>query len=259
MPTYPIGITRSFGTWQSNANSIERSTDNAAYDAAHGDNCLILAGPARKEVASTVGNGRTMRALGHSQQFAFSSSAPVQAAQGIGSARSFFLRGKSQSQWQCTRLLLNGLNLLAAMYHSAREAGIALDQFDDPAAPQNNPQSQFVINLDSELFSIPMGWGLTMRSKSHTLIGGCYLELCMVQSWGTQITAGSPMIAESVSGLCDRILHYQVSDAMNAPRVGRALMDAVLGMGQTPLSPANYTTFSGIPSTGLGSSVVPGL
>jgi len=248
MPTYPIGITRSFGTWQSNANSIERSTDNAAYDAAHGDNCLILAGPARKEVASTVGNGRTMRALGHSQQFAFSSSAPVQAAQGIGSARSFFLRGKSQSQWQCTRLLLNG-----------REAGIALDQFDDPAAPQNNPQSQFVINLDSELFSIPMGWGLTMRSKSHTLIGGCYLELCMVQSWGTQITAGSPMIAESVSGLCDRILPYQVSDAMNAPRVGRALMDAVLGMGQTPLSPANYTTFSGIPSTGLGSSVVPGL
>lgn len=259
MPTYPIGITRSFGTWHSNDHSVERSTDNVAYDAAHGDNCLILAGPARKGVASTVGSGRTMRALGHSQQFQFSSSAPVQAAQGIGSARSFFLRGKSQSQWSCTRLLLNGLNLLAAMYHSAREAGIPLDQFDDPAAPANSPQSQFVINLDSELFYIPTGWGITMRSKSHTLIGGCYLELSMVSNWGTQITAGSPMIAESVSGLCDRILPYQVSDAMNAPRVGRALMDAVLGMGQTPLSPANYTTFSSIPATGLGDATVPGL
>lgn len=259
MPTYPIGITRSFGTWQSNDHHVERAMDNSAYDAVHPDNTLILAGPARKGVAATFGGARSMRALGHFQQFAFSSTAPIQAAQGIGSARSFFLRGKSQTQWQCSRLMMNGFNLLRALYHNAVEAGINVDQFDDPAAPANSPQSQFFINLDSELYYIPIGFGITMRSKSRTLVGGCYLELCMIQNWGTQITAGSPLVAESVSGLCDRILPHQASDAMNSPRVGRQLMDAVLGMGQNTLSPAGYTTIPSIPASGLGDSSMAGV
>lgn len=259
MSTYPIGITRSFGTWNANAHHVERMLDNAPYDAAHPDDTLLLAGPARKAVARPGGSARSMRALGMFQTFSMQTQVPVQAMMAIGSGRSFFLRGKSQSSWSIQRVLLNGPNLLRALYHNAVEAGINVDKFDDPAAVENAPQSQFFINLDSELFYIPFGFGVTMRSKSHTLVGGCYLELCMINSWGTQIGAGQSMIVESVGGFCDRILPFQASDAMNAPAVGRTLMDAVLGLAPSAFPPASYTTIQQISPTGLADASVPGL
>jgi len=256
---YAIGITRSFGTWNANAHHVERMLDNAPYEAAHPDDTLLLAGPARKSVARPGSSARTMRALGMFQSFSMQTQVPVQAMMAIGSGRSFFLRGKSQSSWSVQRVLLNGLNLLRALYHNAVEAGIAVDRFDDPAAPENAPQSQFFVNLDSELFYIPFGFGVTMRSKSHTLVGGCYLELCMINSWGAQIGAGQSMVVESVSGFCDRILPFQASDAMNAPAVGKALMDAVLGIAPNSSPGASYTTIQQIGAGGLGEASVPGL
>ena len=259
MPPYAIGITRNFGTWKANDHHVERMLDNGSYDAAHPDDTLILAGPARRNMARTTGGGRTMKALGMFQSFSMQTQAPVQAFMAIGSARSFFLRGKSQSSWSVRRVLMNGYNLLRALYHNAVEAGVPLDQFDDPAAPENNPASQFVINLDSELFYIPFGFGLTMRSKSRTLVGGCYLELCMINAWGAELGAGQAMILESVSGFCDRILPYQASDAMGAPRVGRALMDAVLGLAPNRAPSPEYTSTASIPANAGNDASVPGI
>lgn len=255
---YPIGITRSFGTWSANKHHVERQMDNAPYEAAHPDDTLLLAGPARKGVARPNSSARTMFALGLFQTFSMSTQVPLQAMQAIGSGRSFFLRGKSQSQWSIQRLMMNGRNLLRALYHNAVEAGIPADRFDDPAAPDNSPNSQFYINLDSELFYIPFGFGVTMRTKAHALVGGCYLELCMMNAWGIQIGGGQSSYVESVSGLCDRILPFQASDAMNAPSVGRALMDAVLGL-VTSDTPDPYTTIPSIGVGGLGDSSQLGL
>ena len=125
MPAYPIGVTRSLGTWGFNNRHVERMNDNASYDAAHPDDTLILAGPARRSVArSDRSSARTLRALGMFQTFSMQSQAPVQPMMAIGSARSFFLRGKSQSSWSIQRVMLNGLNLLRALYHNAVEAGV---------------------------------------------------------------------------------------------------------------------------------------
>jgi hypothetical protein len=35
--TYPIGITRGLGTWNAQKYHVERTLDNAAFDAAHPD------------------------------------------------------------------------------------------------------------------------------------------------------------------------------------------------------------------------------
>lgn len=260
MATYALGITRSLQTWNFNSHHVERMLDNATYDAAHPDDTLILAGPARRKMAQIgPGAGRTLRALGMFQTFAMNSQAPIQPMMAIGSARSFFLRGKSQSSWSIQRVMINGLNLLRALYHNAVEAGVDVTQFDDPAAFEGAPQSQFFINLDSELYYIPVGLGVLMRTKSHTLVGGCYLELCLVGSWGAQIAGGQAYIVESVSGFCDRILPFQASDAMEVPRIGRNLMDAVLGLAPNSSPSAVYNVIGSQSASGLDNPGVPSL
>lgn len=257
---YPIGVTKSLGTWRFQSHHVERPLDNATYDAAHPDDTLILAGPARKGVAVPGReSARTLMAIGMLQAFSMSSQAPVAPVMGIGSGRSFFLRGKSQSTWSMARVMINGRNLLRALYHNAVEvSGLSPELFDDPAAETS--RSQFFINLDSELYYIPIGLAVMIRTKSRTLVAGAYLELCLIGSYGTQISAGQSMIAESINGSCDRILPFQASDSIGSlTSNGRASMDAVLGIGSTAFPPINTVNIASFGDTGLADGTVPGL
>ena len=256
MPTpYPIGVTKSLGTWKFQKHHVERMLDNATYDAVHPDDTLLLAGPARKGVAGAVpaaSTPLTYMALGMFQSFSMQTQAPVMPLMGIGSGRSFFLRGKSQSSWNLQRVMINGRNLLRALYHNATEvSGLDPSAFDDPASLSRN--SQFFINLDSELYYIPFGLGVLMRTKSRTFVAGCYLELCMINSYGTQIQAGQNMVAEQVAGACDRIMPFTAADAVsNVTTNGRVLMDAVLGLAGNVFPVANTATVQEFRDVGLG-------
>jgi hypothetical protein len=233
MPTgYPISITKNLRTWRFNQATVERPTDNATYQAAHPDDTLIMAGPARRSVIrSTTGSPLSLMALGMLQSISIQTQVPVQPLQAIGSGRSFFLRGKSQSSWQMARVMINGRNLLRGLYHNAVESGVQVSRFDDPASLDEAPRSQFFVNMDSELYYIPIGLGCVIRSKDFSLVASMYMELSLISSWSLQFTAGNPIIAENVQGLCDRVLPFQPSEALSLPQVGRATMDAVLGLG----------------------------
>jgi hypothetical protein len=238
--TYPLGVTKNLGTWNFQNNHVERLLDNSTYDAANPDDTLILAGPARKGVVQVDRrSSRSLMALGMFQSISFQSAAQIQPAMAIGSGRSFFLRGKSQTNWNISRVMMNGRNLLRALYHGAVEAGI--------------------INLDSELFYIPFGLAVIIRTKSHTLVAGIYIELCLIGSYSNQITAGQPMLMENINGVADRILPFQAPDAMNAPAIGRALMDSVLGLAGNIYPEPKADRLGTFADTGLDSSVVQGL
>lgn len=250
MANYPIGVTKSLGTWNFQNSHVERVLDNAAYDAAHPDNTLLLAGPARKGIVQPGRSSpRTLMALGVFQNFGVQTQAPVMPVMAIGSGRSFFLRGKSQSSWTVQRAMLNGRNLLRALYHNAVEAGVDVSKFDDPAAL--SATSQYFMNLDSELYYIPLGLALVMRTKAHAVVASCYLELCMVSSYGVSIAAGQSMVAEAVSGLCDRIVPFQPTEALAPPGVGKNLMDAVLGLAPNSFPAANYDQMGTFDDGGL--------
>lgn len=260
MATYPLGVSKNLGTWNFQNNHVERMLDNSTYDAALPEDTLILAGPARRGVVQVDRRSpRSLMALGMFQSIGFQTGAPIQPVMAIGSGRSFYLRGKSQTNWNLSRVMINGRNLLRALYHNAVEAGIEVDKFDDPAAPAGAPTSQFFINLDSELFYIPFGIAIIMRTKSHTLVGSLYMELCLIASHALNITAGQPVVAETISGLCDRILPFQAPDAMNAPTIGRALMDSVLGLAGNIFPEPKADRLSTFADTGLDTSVVNGL
>ena len=231
MANYPIGITKSLMNWDFNRHHVERPLDNSMYEAAHPDDTLLLAGPARRGVASTdPGSARGMLALGMIQALSFNSQAPIQPMMAIGSARSFFLRGKSQTTWNMSRVMINGRNLLRALYHNAVVSGINADKFDDPAAMDNAPRSQFFVNLDSELYYIPFGIGAIVRAKDHSYLAAMYLEVCVINSYGFAVAAGQSMMAENVTGLCDRVLPWSTSDAMQNSFHDRNALDAVLGL-----------------------------
>ena len=215
-----IGVTKNFDTWVFQESHVERMLDNAAYTAAHPDDTLLLAGPCRRANLKD-GGAQSLLALGMMQSFQMSQTKPTQPMMAIGSGRLFYTSGKAQTSWTMGRILMNGRNLLRALYHSARSAGIDPSRFDDPACSPSGSQ-QFYLNLDSELYLIPIGLGAVIRDKSHGYVGGGYLELCCINSYSLAIAAGQNMALESVTGLADRILPFGEGSATRRPNAGNA-------------------------------------
>lgn len=202
IPAAPTPQTGS-DSWIAQNSYVERLMDNAAFTSAHPDDTLILAGPARLASVATP-NSDNLLAIGMMQNFQASQNKPTTPVMSIGSGRSAFLSGKAQTSWGMTRLFVNGRNLLRVLYTQAKQAGVDVSQFDDPAAIDAN--SPYFINLDSELFLIPFGLAVLFRDKTRNNVGAFYMELCMINAWNVAFSAGQNFIAENVSGLADRVL-----------------------------------------------------
>lgn len=233
----PIGITKGVEKWDFQSSHVERHMDNAAYEAAHPDDTLVLAGPPRKASLNggtgITGNGEgigSLLAIGMLQSVQFTQSKPTQPMMAIGSGRSFFVSGKAQTQWNIARLFVNGRNLLRVLYHNAVAAGVDVSKMDDQAASKK--QGQYFINLDSELYYVPFGLAAFFRNKAHDIVGAFYCELAMINSYAIGMTAGQNMILENVSGMADRLLPYELSSVAlgGAPNggVSRAQLDAMI-------------------------------
>lgn len=245
--TNGIGITRGVGSWKFQQHYVEREMDNAAYSAAHPDDTLVLAGPPRKNSMSVVEGGTGgLLAIGMLQSVQFTQSKPTQPMMAIGSGRSFFVSGKAQTQWTIARLFVNGRNLLRVLYHNAVQAGMEVELFDDPAAKSSN--SNYFINLDSELYYIPFGLACFFRNKSHDLVGSFYAELAMINSYAVSANAGQNMILENVSGLADRLLPLELAGiATGDGNIPRSTVDALLGFGTEPAPLGNNVVVSSDP------------
>lgn len=244
-----IGITRGVLDWEFQSNHVERHMDNSAYQAAHPDDTLVLAGPARFGSMDQSGNGKgvsTLLAIGALQSVQFNQSKPTQPMMAIGSGRSFFVSGKAQTSWSIARLFINGRNLLRVLYHNAVAGGLDVHRFDDPAAKHKN--SNYFINLDSELYYIPFGLAAFFRNKAHDLVGSFYCELSMINSYSVGMAAGQSMILENVSGMADRLLPMELSSIATGygpgkTGVDRRTMDAVLDFASPPQPEPNSTQF----------------
>lgn len=241
-----LGVVKGFDTWKFQESYVERVMDNAAYTSAHPDDTLVMAGPARKN-AIQAGGAKSLLAIGMLQAVNFTQTKPTQPMMAIGSGRSFYVSGKAQTQWTMGRLFVNGRNLLRVLFHNAVAGGIDPSQFDDVATDATN--TQYFINLDSELFLVPMGLGSVFRDKTHNYVGGFYAELCMITSYAVGWNAGQNLILENVSGLSDRLLPFAADSPIGikphavGAGVQKTDLDKVLGF----LDGA--TTFGNTPAT----------
>lgn len=197
-----IGATTSVKDWRFQENHVERLMDNSAFTAAHPNNTLVLAGPARFPGASTP--DMDLLPIGMVQNMSVTQQRPVQPLQAVGSARTFFAASKSTVSFNISRFMVNGRNLLRALYTQAVSNGIDVSRFDEPPV-RTDPKEKFFLNLDSELFYIPIGLAVLFRSVSHQAVGAFYIELAMLNSWNVGVQAGQSIIMENVAGLADRI------------------------------------------------------
>lgn len=189
--------------WSFQENYVERLMDNSAFTAAHPNNTLICAGPARF-TAALANPGEQLLPIGMVQNMSVSQQRPVQPLAAVGSARTFFAAGKSQVSFSIARLMVNGRNLMRALYTQAVQQGVDVKSFDERPVRNDNDE-QYFLNLDSELFYIPFGLAVLFRSVSHDAVGAFYIELCMLSSMQTGLSAGQNVIMENVSGMADRI------------------------------------------------------
>lgn len=240
-----LGVTKSLLEWQFQKTHVERNMDSAAYEAAHPDDTMVLAGPARANdigvqgntvTADTLGVGTlseggtadvSLLPIGMVQAISFTQSKPTQPMMAIGSGRTFFTSGKATTQWQCGRLFVNGRNLLRVLYTNAVQLGLNVSKFDDPAAL--SVDSKFFTNLDSELYYMPFGMAVLFRNKVHDWVGAFYAELCMISSYSLGANAGQAVMMENVSGACDRLLPLSLSNVSATPGVNRSTVDRMIG------------------------------
>jgi hypothetical protein len=226
----PLAVTSSLTNWQFQKTHVERNMDSAAYEAAHPDDTLILAGPTRlgdADTAASDNNKVPLLPIGMVQQITWTQQKPTQPMMAIGSGRSFFTSGKATTSWSMARLLMNGRNLLNVLYHTAKVKGVDVSQFDDPASASTN--SQFFTNLDSELYMIPIGIGMIFRNKVHDWIGAFYAEAAVINSYSIGFTAGQSMTLEQVSGVCDRLLPMSMVSVAGQGYTPRSTIDQIIG------------------------------
>lgn len=237
-----IGITKGISNWRTQSQSVERFTDNAAYTSGHPDDTLVLAGPPRFLDADqgSPSGWASLMAIGMIQGFQFNSQKPTQPLQAIGSGRTYFVSGKSQTTWRIGRLFCNGRNLLRVLYHNAVAGEVPVQEFDDIPARQTD--DIYYANLDSELYYVPFGLAAIFKDKIQDLIGAVYLELCMIQSYGIGFNAGQAMIMEDVNGMCDRVLPFRPS-AVATKEALRQTVDTVIGFTAGSQMPFDGTGF----------------
>ena len=237
-----LGITKGVTTWDSQRHNVERHMDNAAYTSAHPDDTLVLAGPPRfDDVQQEETSGWTsLLAVGMLQTFQITSQKPTQPMMAIGSGRTFFVSGKSQTTWRIGRLFTNGRNLLRVLYHNAVAGDVPVENFDDPPVPptQGTNLTNFYINLDSELYYVPFGLAVMFKDKVHDVLGSFCAELAMINTYTLGFTAGQNMIMEDVGGMCDRLYPFVPSTIIASANVDRKTIDTVIGFvdGDTSVS-----------------------
>lgn len=228
----PLGITKGVTTWDSQSHNVERHMDNAAYTSAHPDDTLVLAGPPRFDDVQqeAVSGWASLLAIGMLQTFQVTSQKPTQPMAAIGSGRSFFVSGKSQTTWRIGRLFTNGRNLLRVLSHNCVAGDVPVEKFDDPPVPvpEGRNLTNFYINLDSELYYVPFGLGIMFKDKMHDVLGAFYAELCMINTYTLGFTAGQNMIMEDVGGMCDRLYPF-VPSMIVGEHVDRTTVDTVIG------------------------------
>lgn len=252
-----LGVVKNFDTWKFQESYVERVMDNAAYTAAHPDDTLVMAGPARKH-GIKEGGAASLLAIGMLQAVNFTQTKSTQPMMAIGSGRSFYVSGKAQTQWSMGRLFVNGRNLLRVLYHNAVAGGIDASRFDDPSTDTNPRGQKFFINLDSELFLIPFGLAAVFRDKTHGFCGGFYAELSMITSYAIGWNAGQNLVLENVSGMSDRLLPFGTdSPEGERPHAGgnaitKTSIDAVLNF-----IDGTYTNTGGVDESLTSAGVSP--
>jgi hypothetical protein len=130
----------------------------------------------------------------------------------IGSARSYFIPGRTLQGLNLGRIFFNGPSLLRCLYAVYRDANAAVNYPANTQAltipfktEQTAGYGQFLINLQSDLFNQPFGLGFFFKDQKNRWYGAFYCEMVFVIGHQLSISAGSVLLVEGVTCQFDTV------------------------------------------------------
>lgn len=167
------------------------------------DSTALFAGPAR---FTGLSNGADLIPIGLVDNISYQDNAQLMRLFEIGSNRSYFTRGKSAPTLSMSKVLADQQNILAALSQAAYRPPMATDGQRSPGAAD----SDVMMNLGSEFFSVPFGLLLVMKTRGGgpdgygKTLSAMYLEYCMFSGYSFQVASQQPVIAENINIEFDR-------------------------------------------------------
>lgn len=221
---------------------------------------LIAAGPPVLDATGYTGGGSVGDVafpVGILQSYNFGQNSQVMRLFEIGSERSYFIRGRTVGNLGLGRIMYHGPNLLRALYaylKSPEGSPVEFDSLYDSASQlaQLNTSGHRVVseggkseyhvspgsdnlwfNLESDVFSQPIGLLLLIRDSNGDTVGAFYFECCHVVNHGVGTDAGGTIMSENAAIVYDRIVPVSVETVSlikNADSiVGKTVASAAVG------------------------------
>jgi len=245
MPLRPQATT-SFNNWDFHNHHVQEELLGGEFVSA--ETTLIAAGPPRltditggtggdDATIDTPDEGDMVFPIGVLENVGLSQSKQLQRIFEIGSARSYFIPGRTIGSVTLGRVLYHGPSLLKVLYahykqssadatfnfmHKGKGATVDVGGVDvpDPNATlldlpllqqelhrvKFNPGfDDLWLNLASDIFNQPTGIAIYFRNQLDMTIGAVYLEECYVQGHQMSVSSGSVLIMEGVSLQFDQV------------------------------------------------------
>lgn len=212
-----IQSTADESTWDFYKKTVERSSfpDNTSNP----DATLILAGPAFfeeiGEAEADIENPELLTPVGFITDMTIGDQQAIQRISEVGSRMPRFVVGDTDTRGNIRRGFFNANNLAYALYQnslkntSARKKDGLYDKVLVSGGSGNNEKS-YKFGLWSDMFKIPFGIALCIKTLGNDYLGSLYLEQVYIESFEKQITRGQAIIFEDMSWVCERIKTVKV-------------------------------------------------
>jgi len=235
------GVTTSLSTWEFWQNHVQADLQGGQF--VNAATTLIAAGPPRLSQANSGPELDVDRAgadvafpIGIVENFGLNQNKMIQKMFEIGSKRAYHIPGRTVGAITLGRILYWGPSLLRVLYAyypptKMPPGANKLSKADIKGPPPNliapikdtagygralnnqNPKGQntdFFINLASDLFDHPLGLMVYLRDAQDQAYGAFYLEDTYLQAHSFNVNASSVLVAEGVSAQYDRLVPINI-------------------------------------------------
>lgn len=136
----------------------------------------------------------------------------IQQLMEIGSEIPITITGRTRGSISIASMMFKGPNLLKAMtQYTDVDPNLASEVSRIRSTTNLAGYGDFYINLASQLFDIPVGILIMLRTNRNTNYGAVYLENALIASHNWSFAAGGNVLSEGVSMTYERVVPVDVS------------------------------------------------
>lgn len=205
------------------------------------DATLILVGPATfeeiAEVDDEVSGSDKLTPIGFVTDMTVDDQQAVMRLGEIGSGRPRLATGDTDTRGRIRRGFFNGSSVAYALYRNSLKNTSARDKdklYDPPLQAGSGGEDFYKFGLWSDMFRIPFGIAVCMRSIGNDFLASFYLEQAYFENYSKAISRDQVIIFEDVSWVCDRIRTVKIKIT------GSGLSDAIKDDGSQEQGKVSY-------------------